>query len=377
MLSSISVALMSDNSRKRGSAGNSHSPGVDSMTVMGFPRMSSTPDEMCAVELDFPRASFPPGKSCAEERVYIRQAWLDGSPVCAWTVAGSLLIGSPHRRVWGCFHSTLLFLLRFDGLDVVRWSINVQHAHLLVTIVSRFTPDISTSVWIVSGSGSSFCGACVIACWERFPLGHDRSEFCQCRQYLVPPGNLAWIVLVVFYISYRVVTESFMASSRSSEMDQAGPSSASSAPLPGTFLGLALGMRSDRLYDLASDIPDVMGLWALRPSAAIVKVMSVPDSRCIWVVTPDDHVNIGFHEVLLHDMEDEDFPFVALSELGCLRLVWPKLCLCLCLVTSMIWNGCGRNAKNASVARSRGTVLIVESIFSRIWASTLPCITWS
>ena len=26
----------------------------------------------------------------------------------------------------------------------------------------------------------------------------------------------------------------------------------------------------------------------------------------------DDHVNIGFHEVLLHDMEDEDLLFVSL-----------------------------------------------------------------
>ena len=66
-----------------------------------------------------------------------------------------------------------------------------------------------------------------------------------------------------------------------------------------------------------------MGLRALQASAAIVKVMSVPDSRCTRVVTPDDHVNIGFHEVLLHDMED-DLPFVALSELKCLRLDWPK-----------------------------------------------------
>ena len=42
------------------------------------------------------------------------------------------------------------------------------------------------------------------------------------------------------------------------------------------------------------------------------------------IVTPDDHVNIGFHEVLLHDMEDEDLPFVTLNELGCFCLVWPK-----------------------------------------------------
>ena len=72
------------------------------------------------------------------------------------------------------------------------------------------------------------------------------------------------------------------------------------------------------------DIPDVMGLQALRPSAAIVKVLSVPDRRCVRVVTPDDRVNIGFHEVLLHDLEDEDLSFVTLSELGCLRLDWPK-----------------------------------------------------
>ena len=59
-------------------------------------------------------------------------------------------------------------------------------------------------------------------------------------------------------------------------MDLAGTSSASSCP--GTFLGLALDLRSDKLYDLVQDIPDVMGLRALRPSVATVKVMSVPNS---------------------------------------------------------------------------------------------------
>ena len=249
-----------------------------------------------------------------EELDYIRLASLAGSPVCGWTVTGSLLFGSPHRCVWGCSRSTLLCLLRFDGLDEVPVSgrnANVHqqgiHAHLLVTLNNRFTPDIITSVFIDTGSGSSFHGACVIAHWERYLLGHDRSEFCRCRQCLIPPGNLPWIVLVVFYLSYCFVTGSFLSSGRSSTIDQAGPSSASSAPLLGTFLGLALDMSSDQLYDLVQDIPDVMGLRALRPSAAIVMVMSVPDSRCIRVVTPDDHVNIGFHEVLLHDMEEEDY----------------------------------------------------------------------
>ena len=57
-----------------------------------------------------------------------------------------------------------------------------------------------------------------------------------------------WIVLVVFCLSYCLVAGSFLSSGRSFAMDTAGPSSASSAPLPGTFLGLALDMGSDKLY---------------------------------------------------------------------------------------------------------------------------------
>ena len=63
VLPSTSVTLMSDDSRRRGCAGNGHSPGEDSMTDLGFPRPSYTPSEMCAAALDFPRVSFPPGKS--------------------------------------------------------------------------------------------------------------------------------------------------------------------------------------------------------------------------------------------------------------------------------------------------------------------------
>ena len=116
----------------------------------------------------------------------------------------------------------------------------------------------------------------------------------------------------------------FLLSDISSAMEQAGPSSASSALLDGTFVPLSLDLASDQLYYLAPEIPDVMGLRALRASAAIVKVMSVPNSRCIRVVAPDDHVNIGFHEVLLHDMEEENLPLVVLSELDCMHQSWPK-----------------------------------------------------
>ena len=73
-----------------------------------------------------------------------------------------------------------------------------------------------------------------------------------------------------------------------------------------------------------NDILDVMGLRVIQPSAAIVQVMSLPNSRCVVVVTPDDHVNIGFHEILIHDPKEEELPFVEMNELGCLRLDWPK-----------------------------------------------------
>ena len=124
-------------------------------------------------------------------------------------------------------------------------------------------------------------------------------------------------------------------------VDRAGAAPTSSSPLPGTFLELALDLRSDRLYDLVDDIPDVMGIQAIHPSAAIVKVMSVPDSRCVRVVTPDDHVHIGFHEILIHDLEEEELLFVAMSELGCLRLYHMELAqLWRCPVTwCTVWKG--------------------------------------
>ena len=60
-------------------------------------------------------------------------------------------------------------------------------------------------------------------------------------------------------------------------------------------------MSSDKLYDLGGALPDVMGLRATQPRAAIVKVMTVPDSRCVRVIIPDDHLPNGFHEILIHD----------------------------------------------------------------------------
>ena len=58
-------------------------------------------------------------------------------------------------------------------------------------------------------------------------------------------------------------------------------------------------------------IPDVIGLRVIQPDAAVIKVMSIPDNRCIPVVIPDDHVPNEFH-----DIEEEEPPFVALSDLA-------------------------------------------------------------
>ena len=80
----------------------------------------------------------------------------------------------------------------------------------------------------------------------------------------------------------------------------------------------------DRLYDLPTGIHDVMGLKAVRPSSAVCKVMSIPDSNCIRVITPDEHVPTGFHEIIIEDMGLTEWPKVSMSDLGCLRKTWPQ-----------------------------------------------------
>ena len=106
------------------------------------------------------------------------------------------------------------------------------------------------------------------------------------------------------------------------DTEHAEVDSAAEDPLPGIFRGFELTLQSDRLYDLDSAIPDVIGIRTMQPDAA---VMSIPNNRCIRVVIPDDHVGTdGFHEILIHDMDEADPPDVALGDLGCLRPDWPR-----------------------------------------------------
>ena len=90
--------------------------------MWGFSQMDSAPGECGAVELDFRRASFPPGENGVEECDYIRPVPLAGLSVCARTVTGSLLFGSPHRLAQSCLYSAVLSLQWIDDLDISRES---------------------------------------------------------------------------------------------------------------------------------------------------------------------------------------------------------------------------------------------------------------
>ena len=89
------------------------------------------------------------------------------------------------------------------------------------------------------------------------------------------------------------------------------------------FLKSISAAQDERLYDLPPGIQDVIGLQALRPSAAVCKVMSTPESNSVRVITPDEHVPTGFHEILIEDMGLAEWHKVPMTDIGCLRLDWP------------------------------------------------------
>ena len=187
----------------------------------GFPHIDS-------VELDdliFRRTSFPPDElSAGRDGDYI---WLDlwtGLAVCARSVTGSLRFGHPHGLVCSCFCSTIISLRCLESVDVP------QDRHCRMTVV-RNTPDICypRRTWCIEG-------------------------------YLF---RSSIIVILIIWYCFGVFIVRDMASEGLPDREQAGPSCALSGPLPGTFLGTALDIWLERLYDLAPDIPDVMGLRAL------------------------------------------------------------------------------------------------------------------
>ena len=148
-------------------------------------------------------------------------------------------------------------------------------------------------------------------------------------------------------------------------------------PTTGYVQGFKLDLRSDRLYDLDSAIPDVIGLRAIQPDAAVINVMSIPDNRCIRVVIPDDHVPNEFHEILIHDMKEEEPPFVALSDLGCLRLDWPRALFTFIGRYQLDLEHLRRECRERFGSTQTDCVHSVARTFSKIWADMLPVITWT
>ena len=188
-------------------------------TVWGFPQIDSAAVDCGAVELDdliFRRMSFPPDDlSTGRDGDYIWLALLTGLSVRTRSVTGSLRFGSPHRLVCSCFCSTIISLCWIESVDVSQG----RHCR---------TPD---------------------NCYSRRTLCIGG--------YLIIPSVIVILIICCCFGIFRVRD---MASDGLHDREQAGSSYAPSGPLPGTFLGPALDIRSEKFYDLAPDIPDVSGL---------------------------------------------------------------------------------------------------------------------
>ena len=117
----------------------------------------------------------------------------------------------------------------------------------------------------------------------------------------------------------------------------------------------------------------MIGQRAIQPDAAVIKVMSIPDNRCIRVVIPDDHVPNEFHEVLIHDVEVEEPHFVVLSDLGCLRLDWPEALFTFMGRYQMVVPGVQGAVRIHTI---RLVYILWPSTFNKIWAGMSPAITW-
>ena len=246
--------------------------------MWGFPQIDSAAVGCGADELDdlnFCQTSFPPDEfSAGRECDYIWLASLASSSVCARTVTGSLLFGSSHRLVGSCLCSAVLSLHWMESADVP------QCRHLQAA-VGCSTPDICSSTWTVS----------------------------------VEIHFRVTGLLIICCCFYRFFKERDIVSGRSPDRDQADPFYAPS--------------RSVRLCDFVPNIQDAMELRALRPSAELVKTMSVRDSQGIRIVIPDVHVECGFHGFLFREMREEESSFVATGELDYLRGDWPRVLLAL------------------------------------------------
>ena len=81
-----------------------------------------------------------------------------------------------------------------------------------------------------------------------------------------------------------------------------------------------VNLDSARVYELKT-VPDVLGLNARRPEAAVVKVLLGCDSRSVRALVPDTRVHDrDFHEITLVDMGGTTGLDVSIADFSLLRL---------------------------------------------------------
>ena len=245
--------------------------------VRGFPHFESAVDTDAAdcgvvelVDLIVRRTSFLPDElSAGRDGDYIWRDLWTGPSVCNRSVMGSLTFGSSQRLGRCCLW---LAALPF------RWigSAEVLLCHHLLPAVSRnasheveiywFLPLYRHHVWPDGGSAFAELNIslydpclCVFRQLLAFNPAVHRTASGEGEMYSLPPYFR--LILTFSYCLYEFLREQELGTGRSPDTDKAD-----------SFNGQ---IRWARLNDFAPDIQDVMEVWALRPHAILVKVISV------------------------------------------------------------------------------------------------------
>ena len=183
---------------------------------------------VCKHRTFFLRTNFPPNESTSGRNDdYIGLTSESNQSVCARPVTGSLYSGQVYR-----LHS-----------------LNCLGSETLL-------PDCNYQLTVVYIALDSFCS--------------DHYWHIACCTV----GSSITVILIVWYC-IGVFSLRAMVSDDWAYEEESGPSYAPSGPLPGTFLGPALDIRSDSLRDLPPELQDVMGLRAVRPGAVVRSQQSV------------------------------------------------------------------------------------------------------
>ena len=90
----------------------------------------------------------------------------------------------------------------------------------------------------------------------------------------------------------------------------------------------------------------------------------------------DEHVPTGFHEILICDMGQEEWPRVPISEIGCLRLDWPKELFSFVGRYQLELEQMRKECRDQYSNVTSGTCPTCEKFIQVNWGNTSHCITW-